>query len=208
MSPEEIKSGPTSPWLKWCAFDFDPSCYQNCPAGGSCFGRAGGLFFHVKRLSQGRLRGTAAAWSSAMFGTLSPQHLWRLCDTADINLGMRVASTFAATPPRRPVAGCACCTMRPIVGQARPEFPLHLPPRWAGVRLTHQGWPASSIATEIFFFFSKIPARVKCQWGLCTGRRDSRWEPTVPIDILVLERRIRAGPTQTPGWDRWNQLPV
>lgn len=42
--------------------------------------------------------------------------------------------------------------MRPIVGRAWPEFPLHLPPRRAGARLTYQGWPASSIATEIFFF--------------------------------------------------------
>lgn len=47
--------------------------------------------------------------------------------------------------------------MRPIVGRAWPEFPLHLPPRRAGARLTHQGRPASSIAAEIFFFFLKSP---------------------------------------------------
>lgn len=144
-------------------------------------------------------------WSCTVFGTLSHWGSWGLGDAADINLELHVDLHFLLHLPTVlsldvPAAQWAQSqTERGLIS-------LHLSPRQRRARLSHHGWPASSIAAERDFFF--IPARVKCQWEISTrctltlGDHCAYWHSPhrgVDSDRLRLRRFIHA-PTDT--WQR------
>lgn len=107
--------------------------------------------------------------------------------------GVPANATFAAVSPRRPVAGCACCSMRPINKNQRGPTLL-----WAHRRRfikQHQLLEEIFFSSLFFFFKSKPPPELNVNEG--SAPQDAETRPGRPLRLLTFtswRKRIRAGP--------------